>query len=120
MTKIVLVGNPIPKKNSMIKTPTGLIQSKEFQAYETDCLWQLKSVRDRYQEGQYWVKCHYYRGDGRRVDLTNLLAATHDILQKAGIIDDDRHIISLDGSRMKPADKKNPRTEIRIDYTTEE
>ena len=48
--------------------------------------------------------------------MSNLMAATHDILVKYGVLaDDNRDIIaSVDGSRVH-YDKKNPRTEIEIE-----
>ena len=51
----------------------------------------------------------------RRVDLTNLMEATHDILVHCGVLADDNSkiIVSVDGSRVE-YDKNNPRTEIEI------
>lgn len=51
-----------------------------------------------------------------RVDLTNLLNATNDILVDCGVLKDDnsRIIVSHDGSRVK-YDKENPRAEIFIE-----
>jgi Holliday junction resolvase RusA-like endonuclease len=48
-------------------------------------------------------------------DLNNLGAATADILEKAGIIENDRLIVSWDGSRIMGIDRENPRAEITID-----
>lgn len=61
------------------------------------------------------MRCLYYMPDHRRVDLTNLLEATDDILVKAGVLDDDRATIvaAHDGSRVL-LDRKNPRVEIEI------
>ena len=52
----------------------------------------------------------------RRVDLTNLMEAAHDVLVAAGILADDNNtiIVSVDGSRVL-YDKANPRTEIFIE-----
>ena len=51
----------------------------------------------------------------RRVDKSNLEAATHDILAKYDIIEDDNRdiVASTDGSRVY-YDKENPRVEIEI------
>jgi Holliday junction resolvase RusA-like endonuclease len=56
----------------------------------------------------------------RRVDLTNLLNSTLDLLVQYGIIlDDNRNIVySVDGSRVL-YDKAFPRTEIEITPITE-
>ncbi len=55
----------------------------------------------------------FYRGDRRRVDLSNLYEFAQDALQEAGVIEDDYLIESHDGSR-RLYDKLNPRTEIII------
>jgi Holliday junction resolvase RusA-like endonuclease len=61
------------------------------------------------------VKCVYYMPTRRKVDLSNLLNSTLDILVHYGVlIDDNRNIVySVDGSRVF-YDKENPRTEIEI------
>ena len=53
--------------------------------------------------------------DRRVPDLINLLQATADILEKARVIEDDKNIISFDGSRIIGVDKENPRVEIEIE-----
>ena len=60
-----------------------------------------------------WVKCLYYMETARMPDLTNLLAATQDILEACGIIANDSQIKSVDGSRIMGKDK-DPRVEIYI------
>jgi Holliday junction resolvase RusA-like endonuclease len=58
------------------------------------------------------IAATFYRA--RRVgDLDNFLAALGDCLQKAGVIKNDRQIMSWDGSRLE-ADPKNPRVELLI------
>ena len=61
------------------------------------------------------VTCVYYMPDRRIVDITNLMAATHDILVKAGVLADDnsRIVRSVDGSRVE-LDKARPRVEIEL------
>lgn len=56
----------------------------------------------------------------RRVDLSNLLNSTLDILVHYGVLlDDNRNIVySVDGSRVL-YDKASPRTEIEITPITE-
>jgi len=119
--KITLYGKPITKKNSMRIVSRGgrprLIQSKAYMAYENDC---LKQICPSWSNGgesincKIHVSCLYYLKDKRKTDLTNLLAASHDILQKSGIIEDDALIVSLDGSRIVGVDRENPRVEIII------
>ena len=67
------------------------------------------------------IKCLYYRGTRRRVDLINLLEMTADCLVECGIIaDDNRNVMyAVDGSRVF-YDKGNPRVEITIEPMKEE
>ena len=61
------------------------------------------------------VAAKFYMPTRRRVDLTNLNEALHDILVNYGILTDDnaKIIVSTDGSRVY-WDKDNPRTEVII------
>ena len=116
--KFIIYGKPITKKNSqqIFRTKLGrpfITQSRNYKEYEEMALVQLLNIKERYGE-RIEVSCLYFVGDRRKRDLTNLLAATHDILQKAEIIKDDALIYSVDGSRIQAIDKKNPRTEITI------
>ena len=114
-----LKGAPRTKKNhqQILKNRSGrpfVAPSKEFLLYQEKCLWQIRTPRRAISEAVN-VRCLYYMPDRRRVDLTNLLEATDDILVKAGVLDDDRFTIvaAHDGSRVL-LDRKNPRVEIEI------
>ena len=119
--EIILYGNPATKKNSMQiykNSRTGqpfLTQSKRYKDYARDCAMQITG---KYKQGIDYpinLKCVYYRKTKHRVDLTNLLAATCDILTDCGVIADDNYKIvrSHDGSRVD-FDRDNPRVEIEI------
>lgn len=64
----------------------------------------------------YNIRALYYMPTRRRIDLTNLLAATDDILVHYGVIQDDNSSIvgGHDGSRVH-YDKDNPRVELYIE-----
>lgn len=116
---ITLLGPPRTKKNHQrIMRGAGgkptIAQSKEYIQYEKDCLWQIRSP-PRPLAGPVNVRCLYYMPDRRRVDLTNLLEATDDILVKAGVLADDRSsiVVGHDGSRVL-LDRQRPRVEITI------
>ena len=122
MLKLTLHGRPITKKNSQIpiRTKTGkffIIQSKQYRAYEKDCLEQIREqwVLKPTLMSNLSVQALYYMPDRRRPDLLNLLQATADIIEKAGVIGNDRDIVSFDGSRIMEVDKENPRVEIYIE-----
>ena len=117
---IVLPGRPITKKNSQQiiynrrTKKRQVIQSEYYQNYETACLWYLKKYRVKYP-GPVQVTARYWMPNRRSwPDLMGLLQATCDILESAGIIKNDRNVVSLDGSRIMGVDKKNPRAEIEI------
>jgi Holliday junction resolvase RusA-like endonuclease len=115
---ICITGPPRSKKNSMQAMCVGgkprLLQSKLYRDYEKDALKQLMVWGNLHIPGPVEVVCLYWVPDKRRRDLTNLLAATHDILQKSGIIEDDIQIISVDGSRIVGVDRQQPRVEVSI------
>lgn len=113
-------GIPITKKNSMRIAYHGnrpiLLQSEQYNRYEKDALKQLARHKPKAPITEpVEVSCVYYMPTRRRVDLLNLLAASHDILVKARILLDDSCdiIYSVDGSRVRH-DKENPRVEITV------
>lgn len=114
-----LKGPPRTKKNHqrILRGAGGrptIAQSKEYIQYEKDCLWQIRSPPQPLA-GPVNVKCLYYMPTRRRVDLTNLLEATDDILVRAGVLSDDcaAVVAGHDGSRVL-LDRKRPRVEIEI------
>ena len=119
--KINIPLNPYTKKTSARilrrKSKNGgyvsfIAPSKQYKKYETDCGVFLRplNIVDPVN-----VEAHYYMQTRRRVDLTNLNQALHDILVKGGVIEDDNStiIVGTDGSRVH-YDKENPRTEVVI------
>lgn len=119
--KLTLYGNPATKKNSqsiIVNRKTGrlmLIQSKRYRDYEKACIKQITGLHRIKIDYPVTVICWYFRKTRHRVDLTNLLEATDDILVKAEVLADDNSQIikSHDGSRVF-FDKDNPRVEIEI------
>lgn len=118
--KYIIPLPPVTKKNNQkicINKATGkrfISQGDRYKEFEKNCGYFLQS--DKPIDYPVNVKCVYYMQTRRRVDLTNLMAATHDILVKYGILADDNFkiIVSVDGSRVD-YDKVNPRTEITIE-----
>lgn len=120
MLRFTILLPPITKKNSQrilinqgTKKPF-IAQSEKYKQYEKECGCFIKGKGRKIDE-PVTVKCVYYMPTKRRVDLTNLLEATHDILVKYEVLADDNSniIYSVDGSRVL-VDKDNPRTEIDI------
>lgn len=112
---------PITKKNhqQIITRKSGgkkipmVIPSKQYREYEKRCGEYITStVGIDYPVN---VKALYYMPTRRRVDLTNLHEALHDVLVKYNVLADDNSkiIVSTDGSRVL-YDKEHPRTEVII------
>ena len=117
--RFTIKGNPPTKKNSAQIVMAGahprLMPSKAYREYEQVFLWQVPAAAKQKLDLPHTLRCVYYMQTRRRVDLNNLLAATADLLVKAGVLEDDnsRIIYSLDGSRVR-YDKENPRVEIEL------
>lgn len=117
MIEFTIPLTPITKKNSqqivIVKGRPMIIPSKYYKQYEKDCKYFLEPLMINYPVN---IKCIYYMPTKRRVDITNLLSATHDVLVKYKVIEDDNSkiVYSVDGSRVF-YDKNNPRTEISIE-----
>ena len=117
--KFTIPLNPVTKKNSqqiiLVAGKPRIIPSKKYKEYERDCIPFLTHVE--HVTGRLNVKAVYFMRTRRRVDLINLHEALHDILVKAGVLEDDncKIIYSTDGSYVD-YDKENPRTEVTITY----
>lgn len=116
--KFTIPLKPITKKNSqrIVKDKTGrprIIQSSAYVKYEKQCAGFMPDIETI--ECKVNVKAVYYMPNNRRVDLTNLHEALHDILVHYGVLADDncKIIVSTDGSYVD-VDKWHPRTEVII------
>ena len=113
-------GEPRTKKNSPRFIRVGnrpmLIPSEAYLDYERDFIRQIpRGFVPEPINRPVNLKCVYYMGTRRRVDLVNLLEATCDILVKAGVLEDDnsRIVVGHDGSEVR-LDRDDPRVEIEI------
>lgn len=118
--KLIIMGDPKTKKNSqqIYRGKSGkpfITQSQTYKDYADKFIWQIPPKAKLGINCPVNIKCIYYRQTKRRVDLTNLLAATHDLLVESGVLADDNSkiIVSVDGSRVMH-DKDSPRVEIEI------
>lgn len=117
--RIKIFGDPRTKKNSQRIIRAGgryiPIPSKQYKDYEKAAGQYLEPWKGLKIAEPVNVRAHYYMKTRRKVDLTNLHEALHDILVKYGVLEDDNATIiySTDGSRVY-YDRENPRTEIVI------
>lgn len=92
--------------------------SEAFEQYQKDCLPYMPKCE--MITCKVNIKALYYMKTRRKVDITNLNSALHDILTHYGVIEDDnmKIVLATDGSRVF-YDKKNPRTEVEITELSE-
>ena len=124
MTHTFTIGiEPRTKKNSGRITRQGhLLPSAAYEQYETDCMVYLRPcpVKAPITEPVN-VKALYYmkpckNGKHKKVDISNLHSALHDVLVYYGVLADDNSdiVAGTDGSRVR-WDAANPRTEVTIE-----
>lgn len=123
--KINIHLEPRTKKNSQEIIFRGgrpiLVPSKQYTHYYEQCSKKFEALPKMLDgvplplSGRYNVKAVYYVATKRRVDISNLHNALHDVLVGCGVLVDDdcMHIGSTDGSCVL-YDKDSPRTEITI------
>jgi Holliday junction resolvase RusA-like endonuclease len=121
--KLVIEGAPRTKKNSLRRIRRGrrtfTVPSAAHEAWEAMAIPQLRK-----QHSGGWgngnpaitwtanMRAIVYR-DRAVGDLLNYLAAVSDALERAGVVADDKLIVSVDGSRMA-IDRQRPRVEIDL------
>ena len=93
-----------------------MMQSEAYCDYEKFALKHLLQYGNiEPLRGSLHVQALYYLPDKRWwPDLSGLIQATGDILEKAGLIENDRDIKRWDGSEIVGIDKEHPRVEILI------
>ena len=120
MIRYTIPLSPVTKKNhgAICRTRDGrpfLRPSAAFLRYQAQAGAYLYPRPIAPLTGPCTVKCLFYMGTRRRVDIGNLISAAHDLLVHYKILEDDNSgvIQSVDGTRVL-YDKENPRTEIII------
>lgn len=121
MIRMIWPGRPMTKKTSqqiVTNKKTGkymIIPSNQTSSYENAILWQIPSTAKQGLSGRLVVIVHYWMENRAGwPDLTGLMQNTADILQKAGVIQNDKEITSWGDTRIVGIDKQNPRAEITI------
>ena len=94
---ITILGRPISKKNSKRVFMRGrypvVISSEAYTKFERSALEQLKKTKEKHNRDVDVVYLLYYKGK-LFTDADNAIAGLNDILQKSGIIKDDKQIKS--------------------------
>lgn len=116
MVKLTVYGAPRTKKNSLRRfRPKGSNRTLSMPSKA----W-TEWNRTAHVEGKpsepitYEVNCFaiFYR-DALRGDAVGYYQGLADLLEKHGVVDDDKRIVSWDGSRLLK-DAKNPRVEVEL------
>ena len=95
LMKFTIPLRPVTKKNHQQirrnhKTGNPYIaQSDAYQEYERQCELLIPAEYKQQIDRPVIVKAVYYMPQARRVDITNLDSALHDVLVKAGVLKDD-------------------------------
>lgn len=123
MTVYFTIGiEPRTKKNSSRIVRGRLLPSAAYEQYEKDCMVYLRPcpVREPITypvnvKALYYLK-PFKNGKHRKVDISNLHSALHDVLVEYGVLADDKSdiVAGTDGSRVR-WDADNPRTEVTIE-----
>ena len=89
-----------------------VMPSKQYLQYKKDAAPYVPSIGIN---EPVTVKAIFYMETRRKVDISNLISALHDVLVDYECLEDDncRIIVSTDGSRVG-YDKEHPRTEVTI------
>jgi len=117
--EFTIQGKPITKKNHSqiinIRGRPALIPSKQYLQYERDSIYQIPSAVKLNIDVPCVVTTVFFMPDERRVDVSNLISAIHDILVKGEVLADDNRKIASHVVGWCETDKADPRVEIKIE-----
>ncbi len=115
MLKVSIPGRQLTKKRHYrSRRGGGFYLSPEFKSYKEAALKWLMQWGNVWIPGRVLVCAYYYPPDKRGYpDIDNLYATWGDILEDAGLIENDKFIKWGDSDIMEP-DRDNPRVELVI------
>jgi len=107
---MTIIGRVISKKNH--KVGRGFFAtSKRYKEFENDALMQLNAYRERYV-GAIGIYLTFEMKGRLDTDLDNMVTSIIDVLQKKGIIDNDKNIKMI--TAVKQSGYKDWQTHITI------
>ena len=80
------------------------ISSKAYMAYEEAALWQLKKYKKKYK-GELFVSYKICMKGKQDLDIDNAMASINDILEKSGIIENDKNIVDVKARKIRGSEK---------------
>lgn len=106
---IIIKGRVISKKNNKIASNNRFFStSKRYKEFETDALWQIKGKRIASQTD---IQLVFHMKGHLDTDLDNMVTSVIDVLQKGGLIVNDKTLTHIDAYKEYGADEFY--TEIR-------
>ena len=120
--QFTVTGTPRTKKNSSVLVRPGggklrPIPSKSWREWCRTAIivWKGRNLINADFRIDYPVNCKavFYR-DANRGDACGFYQGLADLLEKLGVVKDDKYIVSWNGSRLDK-DAKNPRTEVELE-----
>jgi crossover junction endodeoxyribonuclease RusA len=95
-----------PSVNNLYASAGGRrVKSRHYVSWQRDALWRIKLLRQPSIRGQVMVTIYGHPKDRRKRDIDNIVKPILDTLVRAGIIEDDRHVVKL---RAEWAGRWNP------------
>ena len=121
--KLIIQGRPASKKNNRKLVPRGKaimsFPSQAYQRFEEDALGQLLQQKPQggwKSEGFFDAIYTFYQKGKLIQDADNAMASINDVLEKAGVIENDKNIIS--GGFMIIRGSLEWKTELEITHIT--
>lgn len=114
--KFTIEGQCTSGKNSVIITRSGMrFPSKRFVTWRNEAMKNIPQIKKPIDESVE-VVVQYYSGDKRRRDVPGMVDALWHVIEKAGIVTDDKHLGGIGAGIVFRShyDKAHPRIEITI------
>jgi len=108
-------GEPIPASRPRLSR-WGAFTPKRYAEYKRAFAKALRGLA--MLTGDLKLTMCFYRSNKRKVDIDNLMKATMDALQDAGVIENDAQIVDVIAS--KRVDRERPRVDFTLEAITEQ
>jgi len=109
---IILNGRLISKKRNYRRgRGGGLYLSKTYKDWQENALWQLKQYKERWT-GPIHIDYQFELKGKIDIDIDNAIVSSNDLLEDAGVIDNDKNVMSISANKFHGF--KDFRTLIRI------
>lgn len=115
--RLIVPGEPVPKKRPRILKSGHVYTPRETVEYESSIAWSAKASGRKFEKKAMQLEVDFFCSKFR-VDTDNLVKSVCDGLQASGVLEDDVYIVAIKAYRWE--DQNNPRTEINLEYITQD